>query len=327
MSDSFEVLFADEDEESRALGEEMLEEEGLEVDTEFSSEDALESVRTNVYDAVVSADLEDVGAIEFLEGVRDFSDVSLFVLADEEDEESARRAVNLRASGYFRRDLQPENEIYGELSNEIRENSFDRTQLIESIMTHDMGNALSRASGYAGLLDARGRDYDRLIEGLKDAESMLNKVKSLKEVDRAETEIVDIGNSLQNAVEDLQTVSAENGVEINYEPQSCLVEAGPLLDTMFYNIIENSVEHSKGVQIDIELEETKDHVNAYISDDGEGLPSHISEDIFSGAGGTGAHIVSGIADRYDIEIGVNTSDNGTKYSIRARKPGERMEKL
>ncbi len=203
----------------------------------------------------------------------------------------------------------------------------ERADLIATSVTHDMKNVLNRVQGYAQMIDEEQLDettqeyYSRMLDAVEDAENLIQKTSTIQRIAKEDSiSQLNLDAMLANVKEDLSTEAEEEGIDIKYESSdSAIAKVGPLMKTLYYNIIDNSIEHSGGDTIELELEESEEMLETRIKDNGSGLSEEEREKLLSGNGSLGSKIITEIGDLYDLDIDIRTDSKGTEYIVRARK--------
>lgn len=218
---------------------------------------------------------------------------------------------------------------YAGVSKDVTEleEQRERAELLATAVGHDIKNKLNVVGGFASFIDEENLEedeqeyYSKMRSAIEDAERIAKDASVVREIEKEEgTSRIQVNQHLNSAVDRLEDFAEENSIELRYEAENPgVVEAGPMVETMFYNLIENSIEHSRGSTVEVGLEEDEDYVEAYIQDNGKGLPEGMKDEIFDGGGNIGSYIISEIAELYDMELEVDSSEDGTEYRVRARK--------
>ncbi|MFW6197021.1 MAG: sensor histidine kinase, partial [Thermoplasmatota archaeon] len=100
------------------------------------------------------------------------------------------------------------------------------------------------------------------------------------------------------------------------------------LEEMFNNILENSINHSEGNLIRIEIEEHDDEVTIHVEDDGRGIEEDMVDKLFdrgfkdknSSGLGIGMYLVKKIVENYDGRIKIMDSEmSGARFDITLNK--------
>lgn len=122
MTETIHVLLVDEDVEVLELTETFLEreDEGLDVSTETSAPDALERLRDESFDCVVSDySMPNMSGVEFLRSVRERApDLPFFFFTGRDESDIEAESDDVEITGYVQKGTGTDR--YGELATEIR---------------------------------------------------------------------------------------------------------------------------------------------------------------------------------------------------------------
>jgi len=212
----------------------------------------------------------------------------------------------------------------------------EHKDFLHSLLRHDVRNKIQVIQGYNELV----KDFDLPEEaeeyiskgnkGAKEAAEIIDKVRELREAQEEDVRTVELDVTIKEAVDQESALAEEKGFEIDLPSceGKCEVIAGDLLDRVFSNIIENSVQHSNGSKIHVRVEEDEEDFVCIIEDDGKGIFDEEKEKIFekgyteneSGGTGLGMFLVGSLVDIYGGEIEVKDSDlGGARFDIHLRK--------
>ena len=190
----------------------------------------------------------------------------------------------------------------------------DKLSLLSQLTRHDISNLITALSGYLFLLDDK----------LKDPEEKLYLGKSIEITDRVMKQIEfsrsyhdiglekpmweDLGEQVSGAAESL--VRGDVQIRLNIDP--VLIYADPLVEKVFYSLIENAIRHGKKItEIVVSVEEQEDgSLILRIKDDGIGIPDEEKDKIFSY--GYGRNTGFGLAFSRELlsVTGIEISENG-----------------
>lgn len=201
------------------------------------------------------------------------------------------------------------------------------------LLRHDTQNDLTTISGYVDLLEEHvdseeGTDHLERVE--RRTESMRKLFRTAGTILESETgrrspEEVELSRVLRDQVEHLRS---EDGVVVETDLEPDLrVEADPLVDELFRNVLENAVAHNPtdGLTVSVSARRDGDDAVVVVEDDGEGIDEAIRGDVFdpdvrspdSDGDGLGLYLVRKLVDSYDGSITVDDVDpSGTRFTIR-----------
>ncbi|WEL23347.1 sensor histidine kinase [Candidatus Nanohalovita haloferacivicina] len=203
--------------------------------------------------------------------------------------------------------------------------------LFLQLLRHDAGNDLNVAMGYIELLEeddyneSNDRYWEVIGDKMRSIEDLLDTSRVVNNLKNGETYPTDLNNSVDSAVEDYEAVASDNDIEIDVDAdENYLVNAGPLLDDMYAQLIENAINHSGGETIDINISGNERVAKVEVADDGKGIPEKLRDEIIqkgvtngdTGNSGIGLFLFSRIADIYDITVDIGESEElgGAKFT-------------
>lgn len=212
--------------------------------------------------------------------------------------------------------------------------SWEREEFLNSLLRHDLRNKTQLVQGYFELLE----DYDlrdeaemyigKAEKAIKEGMEIIEKVRLLKKAEEEEIKEVDIVSIIKQQMENWEDEAEEEGIEIKnqFSEASCEVKGGSLLDRVLSNVVENSIQHSQGTIIEIEInkEKNKDEIVCSIEDDGTGLSDEEKNQVFTKGyttdeekgTGLGMYLVKTIIKIYRGSIEVMDSElGGAKFEI------------
>jgi len=196
----------------------------------------------------------------------------------------------------------------------------DRLEEFASIVSHDLRNPLSVASGMVELADGDDARLDRAAQALQRMDHIIEDVLMLaRGIDEVETRRVTLGDiatkAWQTADAETATLTIEGSPEVEAD-DSLLRE---LLENLFRNAIEhgetdpgNTPHGSAGVTVSVGPCEG----GFYVEDDGPGIPPAERDTVFeaghtTGDGsGLGLHIVERICEVHGWNVTVTESEAG-----------------
>lgn len=210
-------------------------------------------------------------------------------------------------------------------ANAELERRSERLSEFASIVSHDLRNPITVASGQVELLDADEERTEQIQQSLTRMERIIDGILTLTR-EHGEPNIVD-GVDLETvAREAWETVETE-GAALEVETTKTLDADPDLLAELLENLFRNSMEHGVPERADetvtdgsgrplltVYVGESKD--GFYIADDGQGISPEDTERIFEtgystgGSSGLGLMIVSRIAETHGWAVSVTESQGG-----------------
>ena len=188
------------------------------------------------------------------------------------------------------------------------EAAHQRARVYSDLLVHDISNYHQAILITLGLLEVEGIQPSLREQVVKDAQSELRRADELiknvrqigmsEEIDYQSLDCLDlvqcIRNSFDNVIPSLHRHSVE--LAINRNIGECYVQAHPLIEGIFTNLLRNAVQYSpdrKRVEVELELGENQDGAIwiTKVIDYGQGIEPEKKAELFNrfmaGAGGTG----------------------------------------
>ena len=183
-----------------------------------------------------------------------------------------------------------------------------------SIVSHDLRNPLSVASGHLELLDdeCHSDRIEPIARALERMEALISDLLSLARSGAAigEIEAIDLPTLVTTCWSVVSTVDATLEIQTNRPVYADRTR----LEQLVENLLRNAIEHA-GNDVSVVIEELPD--GFAIADDGPGIPEHQRETLFdlrdpTDAGDIrfGLRIVKQIADAHGWDVRVTDSDRG-----------------
>jgi signal transduction histidine kinase len=208
------------------------------------------------------------------------------------------------------------------LAQEARE-TRDAMVFTNSLLRHDVRNAIQIIDGHASLLCERGgeqvRDSAETIGGQTESlERIVTEIESVVDVLNGEAggQTADLSTVLDDVVE--AVAADQTGVTVETDLSGEFpVAGGEALYPVFSNVLGNAIEHGGGESVRISVTARRDSGRAVVvvADDGPGIPPDERERVFERDVGTdgdgyGLYVARTVVDHLDGEIRVEESDLG-----------------
>jgi PAS domain S-box-containing protein len=158
-----------------------------------------------------------------------------------------------------------------------------KLNILSSITRHDILNKLTGLQGYLELMKGEYSD-PKLQEYLAVQETIIQTItrqvrftKDYQDVGIATPRWFDVKETIEKVVASLPL----HGISLTVETGNLRIYADPMLEKVFYNLIENSIRHGgklSRIRINAEIEE--DHARIIVEDNGTGVPEQFKEAIF-----------------------------------------------
>lgn len=214
---------------------------------------------------------------------------------------------------------------------------LEREEFLHSLLRHDVKNKINIVKRYMHMikdhdLPEEAEEYfDRAEKVVQKSDDLTEKIKTLSRMEQEKITDVDAAEALRSAINRNKSLTSEQCIYIERDLNKCLVKAGPLLEELFSNLIENCLKHSDGEMISISIEEDKYKAKVIIEDDGVGISKQEKEKIFqkgykkgeNAGSGLGMYIVNEIAKNYGTKVKVSDSDlGGARFEVSLEKNSE-----
>ena len=188
------------------------------------------------------------------------------------------------------------------------------------MLVHDIRNDINVIEGYSDLIREnpdKEEHWDVIDENLGSVRDLLETTDVIRSIENSTTTDTDLNVALERAVNEYNAEAEDRGFDLSLEADDdYMVSAGPLLDDIYGQLIENGLNHSEGETIQISVTGNEGAARVDVEDDGKGVPEDLRSDILergvtngsSGNTGIGMFLVSKIAETYGISLDVGESD-------------------
>jgi signal transduction histidine kinase len=205
----------------------------------------------------------------------------------------------------------------------------EMVEVYDRLLRHDLGNDLQVIAGFSDTMATAVEDDDQLANYVEKiqrtaesaAELIDNVGETVKTLEKeGEPEVRALEPIMTGVVEDVGTRFEKLTTEYDPAAFEYQVYAGDLLDSVFANILSNTVVHNEG-EITVRLwteEPGPDSVVVMIADDGAGIAEEVRDEVFemgqkgpdSEGTGFGLGLARTLLESYGGGIGVRESDRG-----------------
>ena len=158
-----------------------------------------------------------------------------------------------------------------------------KLNLLSSVTRHDILNQLMVLSGNLGLLktlesrDERLAHISKMERAISTIRHEIEFTKDYERLGRAEPIWHDVESVVRAAISKKDLAD----IEVRMEPRGLEILADPMLEKVFYNLLDNTMRHGGTVsQIWLSVEKRPDGVAIVYEDDGVGIPFDEKEKIF-----------------------------------------------
>lgn len=216
-----------------------------------------------------------------------------------------------------------------------RSQAKERKEFLHSLLRHDVANKIQLLDGYLSLLeeiDLPEEAEEFLDKGKGVAKNTLNLIEKIRKLNKIEKEEemvkIDLNSTLNSVLLEYEKKLDEKGIDINIEEKSCFVKGGSLLEEVFSNLIENSIQHSSCGKIEIHIEVEGDECVMVYQDDGKGIGEEDKKKVFDkgfkvgekAGSGVGMYLVKEIVKSYRGSVEIKDSElGGVRFDIYFKK--------
>ena len=169
-------------------------------------------------------------------------------------------------------------------SNEALKSANHALNLLSSVTRHDILNQVSALKAYLILLEEDGlespctRDFCRRMKAITDTIRrqiiFTGDYQNMGEKDHEWQHVVSV-------MERAAAGAVMNGIHLDVAAGSLEIFADPMLEKVFFNLLENAVSHGQCVsRISVAVREADGHALLIVEDDGVGIPGDMKQHIF-----------------------------------------------
>lgn len=209
----------------------------------------------------------------------------------------------------------------------------EREEFLHSLLRHDVDNKNQIVRGYLELLkdsdlsDENKSLVEKANKAVNESSRIIEKTRKLRKIDEEEA----ISETNLNSVFDEVLSNLEDrlkNIDYKVNVSDKMVKGGPLLEGLFSNLVNNSIQHSGCQKIKITTESKGDEILCTVEDDGIGIKDEYKDKIFdrgfktgdNGGSGLGMYIVKEIAESYGGSIEVKDSElGGARFDVKLKE--------
>jgi PAS domain S-box-containing protein len=223
--------------------------------------------------------------------------------------------------------------IYRDISD--RKEAEEEREFYNSLLRHDVANRNMVVQGNLEILDSlhltpeQQNLVSNALHAVKASTNLIQKIRDLRAIEGEHTRSpIDLQKAVESAVKASRQQAEELAVTITIDPCKVTVMAGPFIDNIITNILQNAIIHSGCKNINFTCDEVVLNNSPYcalsIADDGKGIAPEVKRDIFrpgikrrgSPGSGLGLYLVKKMVENYGGRIAVsNHNGNGTVFTL------------
>jgi sensor domain CHASE-containing protein/nitrogen-specific signal transduction histidine kinase len=159
----------------------------------------------------------------------------------------------------------------------------EKLHLLTSITRHDILNQITVIRGHTDMLFDRKEDSD-LLEHVKEIDkavenidTLINFTRDYEKMGISNPEWQDVESLIQVAIDNIQTEKLEIDVSVG----NLRIFADPLLERVFYNLIDNTIRHGRNAtRISVTSHKRDDRMILVFEDNGCGVPDRLKNRLF-----------------------------------------------
>ena len=168
-----------------------------------------------------------------------------------------------------------------------RKRAEEEVAFYNSILRHDLGNKNQVILGYLELLQKNelGKKEKELLlkalDAVKKSNELIVKVRFMHQMENEEKiRSIDIDKTIKKVIRTDREKASINGMTLRYKKSEMKVRAGTFFEEMIVNIIENTINHSKGSTLTIYSKNVGDFCVISLEDDGVGISDSMKKTVF-----------------------------------------------
>ena len=225
--------------------------------------------------------------------------------------------------------------IYRDITE--RKEAEEEREFYNSLLRHDVANRNMVVYGNLQMLETTSLDADQqgmlsnALRAIKSSIDLIKKVRDLRAIEGAqEFEAVPLDDCINQAIQSAEHQAAEAAVDIRYAGTNIVVMAGPILENVFSNLIQNAIVHSncRTITIEVTLVGNGERCLVTVADNGTGIAPEARKNLFhpgkkrrgSPGSGLGLYLAKKIVESYGgtISVQLETEETGTIFTVSLR---------
>ncbi len=213
-----------------------------------------------------------------------------------------------------------------------RKKAQENVNFLHDLLRHDIRNIMQRIQLNLHLIqlsetadEEKKEMISKTINLVKNSQQLLDKITMLEDIEGTIQPIpTKIHQQVLGAIEKTKNNTQSLGIKVIYNENHTKVLGGPLLEELFFNLLENAINHANCTKIVIAARQKNKRLAISVEDDGKGISSNITGSIFergtkggnSNGLGIGLYLCNRIIKNYQGIISVGKSNlGGAKFEV------------
>ncbi len=206
----------------------------------------------------------------------------------------------------------------------------EREEFLHSLLRHDVKNKIQIIRNSLALLEdtdlseEQEEFVDMAIKSCRKGHGLIEKVRTLRDLEDEEAKEMSLGPIINRVISEKEPSLSSEVIKLEQDVKNVDVLAGPLLEEVFSNLIDNAVQHADCDTIRISTEVSEGKCSISVADDGQGVDDDIKDVLFdrgftrgeSSGSGLGTYLVKEIVEGYGGEVEIkDSSSGGAKFIV------------
>ena len=162
---------------------------------------------------------------------------------------------------------------FDKMAKRIDRHLKQRTEMLSGI-SHDLRTPLTRLKLQLAMLNQK----DLSVKMSKDIDEMEKMLNSYLQFAKSQVQEESTAANINNLFSEIATEKNNKNLHLNLVDEIVIVARKNALKRCFNNIIENGLNYAKNVYV--HMSKSKNKINIYINDDGQGIPLHQYKNVF-----------------------------------------------